>query len=171
VCHVHRITAFFGNATHPDLSIFGCQTDSKLIERPTDLIEDHLFLAIIPKSIIPLFVCSASLYVRPCLAAAPLFDYEESTLTVDALAQIPTEFASLFAFNTTGPVLGRGDCKVSPGDAAWPSEEEWEALNQLVGGALIKTTPIGAECYHDWEIYDAEKCKALVESWTVPYTQ
>lgn len=123
------------------------------------------------KNPISLLACGASLWIRECLAEVPLFDYEKSLLAAEDLEQIPTKLASLFAFNTTGPTIGRGDCKVGPGDAAWPSHEEWDALDRIVDGALIKTIPIGAECYHDWGVYDAGKCEALVANWTVPYTQ
>ncbi|KAI1773217.1 FAD-binding domain-containing protein [Hypoxylon cercidicola] len=54
-------------------------------------------------------------------------------------------------------------CKYLPGDANWPSQDEWAALNSTVGGSLIATVPLGSPC-HD-PTYDEEKCTSLQENW------
>ncbi|KAH6616421.1 FAD binding domain-containing protein [Boeremia exigua] len=59
-------------------------------------------------------------------------------------------------------------CHVLPGDAAWPSNEAWSALNETVSGKLVKTVPIGSPC-HD-PTYDETACSALKAQWTNPLT-
>lgn len=61
-------------------------------------------------------------------------------------------------------VLGGEDsCKCFPGDACWPSETQWNALNITVQGRLIATVPLGSPC-HDPD-YDADKCAELQSRW------
>lgn len=103
-----------------------------------------------------------------CSASVPPFDFEKIKLTANA---VPSKYTNLFAFNTSGPTIGSGECKVFPGDAAWPSPEEWDAFDELLDGALLKTVPIAAPCYQNWGVYDAGKCEALIGNWTSPYTQ
>lgn len=38
-------------------------------------------------------------------------------------------------------------CKCYPGESCWPSASEWSALNQTVGGRLVRVFPPGAVCY------------------------
>ncbi|CAG9949908.1 unnamed protein product [Clonostachys rosea f. rosea IK726] len=60
-------------------------------------------------------------------------------------------------------------CRCFPGDACWPTQEEWNALNQSVGGRLVATVPIGSVC-HGSTTYNAEKCANLKAAWNVPET-
>lgn len=62
------------------------------------------------------------------------------------------------ARNTTA-----ADCKCFPGDACWPSQTEWSALNATVGGRLIATVPLGSPC-HDPH-YDEDECAYLQDQW------
>ncbi|THW92610.1 FAD binding domain protein [Aureobasidium pullulans] len=55
-------------------------------------------------------------------------------------------------------------CKCLPGDACWPSEQDWNRFNVTVGGRLIKTIPLGSPC-HDPH-YDSDKCEELKSQWT-----
>jgi hypothetical protein len=34
-----------------------------------------------------------------------------------------------------------------PGDPEWPSDQDWEALNETVRGNLIKGVPLAQSCY------------------------
>lgn len=61
------------------------------------------------------------------------------------------------------------DCLCLPGDACWPSQNTWAALNSTVNGKLVATVPIGSPC-HD-PTYDAAKCDQLKSSWLNPLTQ
>ncbi|KAI1088289.1 FAD-binding domain-containing protein [Rostrohypoxylon terebratum] len=54
-------------------------------------------------------------------------------------------------------------CRYLPGDANWPSQDEWTTLNDTVGGRLIATVPLGSPC-HD-PTYDEELCTSLKERW------
>ncbi|EDU47083.1 GlcD FAD FMN-containing dehydrogenase [Pyrenophora tritici-repentis] len=57
-------------------------------------------------------------------------------------------------------------CRCFPGDACWPSDEQWSDLNKTVSGRLIKTVPLGYLC-HGLE-YDEAECKALASVWKKP---
>jgi hypothetical protein len=43
-----------------------------------------------------------------------------------------------------------------PGDASYPSVEQWKALNSSIGGRLVTTLPPGAVCYEP--NFDQSKC-------------
>ncbi|OHW97357.1 FAD binding domain-containing protein [Colletotrichum incanum] len=59
-------------------------------------------------------------------------------------------------------------CKVYPGDAAWPSDEEWSSLNARVDNRLLKPRPQAAACYNGPE-YDAAACVKMSTNWTNSY--
>lgn len=56
-------------------------------------------------------------------------------------------------------------CKSYLGEAEWPSQSKWNALNQTVGGALQIHVPPGAVCHNTFDgplgtinSYDAAAC-------------
>jgi hypothetical protein len=60
-------------------------------------------------------------------------------------------------------------CKCYPGDSCWPTDAQWSALNQTVGGRLVKAIPPGAVCYESFQgtpTEDAAKCAAVAAQWT-----
>ncbi|KAL4746443.1 hypothetical protein BDW72DRAFT_210436 [Aspergillus terricola var. indicus] len=59
----------------------------------------------------------------------------------------------------------RHSCKLMPGDEEWPSALTWEIFDLLLGGSLIKATPLAAYCYPDWPEYDADKCSEITTNW------
>ncbi|KAJ4383141.1 hypothetical protein N0V85_008475 [Neurospora sp. IMI 360204] len=59
-------------------------------------------------------------------------------------------------------------CKCFPGDACWPSKQDWNKLNQTVEGRLIATVPLAEVCHGD--LYDSAKCSSLQSSWQTPDT-
>lgn len=65
-----------------------------------------------------------------------------------------------------------GQCRSIPGDPSWPSEDDWDGLNQTVQGRLIANTPLAAACHHSsldgTDTYDQEKCDALRDAWFFP---
>lgn len=73
----------------------------------------------------------------------------------------------LSTFSTASYLKER--CHCFPGDACWPSELTWQALNSSVHGRLVATVPLGAAC-HD-PIYNPGICKNLQEHWLEPVTQ
>lgn len=75
----------------------------------------------------------------------------------------------LHALAATTRVTAAARCKVYPGDAAWPSEEAWAALNERVDNRLLKPRPQAAACY-DGPEYDAAACAEMSASWTNSYS-
>lgn len=53
-------------------------------------------------------------------------------------------------------------CKVFPGDATWPSQEEWNRLNTSLGGVLLNPLPPAAVCYRTSPVFDTAKCDFLL---------
>ncbi|KAF7378314.1 FAD-binding protein [Mycena sanguinolenta] len=63
--------------------------------------------------------------------------------------------------STTAPATGA--CKCFPGDTCWPSDAEWSAFNETVGGRLIKTVPLGSPCHAPH--HNATECAILQSEW------
>lgn len=111
-------------------------------------------------------------------AGAPWFEYEKTQLTQQDIESLrgtaataaTAAIADLVDFES-GPTLAGGECKTFPGDDAWPSGEQWETLNGLLGGSLIPTVPIAAPCYNGWGVYDEAQCAAITQNFTNPYFQ
>ena len=73
---------------------------------------------------------------------------------------------------TAAPHYSRSNddnCKCMPGDACWPSTEDWTALNSSLGGKLVATVPIGSPC-HD-PTYVKVECLSLQQKWFMPEVQ
>ncbi|KAK3327948.1 hypothetical protein B0T19DRAFT_178210 [Cercophora scortea] len=67
---------------------------------------------------------------------------------------------------SAGAVIATTSCKCFPGDACWPTERTWSALNCTVGGRLIATKPLGQAC-HDPK-YNSTTCQSLRDQWQAP---
>jgi hypothetical protein len=52
-------------------------------------------------------------------------------------------------------------CKAAPGDAAWPTLDEWAQFNKSLGGRLLKPRPAGAVCFPGPD-YDNNTCAFLM---------
>lgn len=61
---------------------------------------------------------------------------------------------------------GATHCKAFPGSASWPSQESWAALNESLGGRLIRPVPPGGVCHPGQPTYDADACAIAAEDWT-----
>lgn len=72
------------------------------------------------------------------------------------------KLASLIAL----PALAAANCKTAPGDAAWPSIEEWSALNQSIGGSLIRTSPAASSCYAGNPLSSPYNCSSVKDHWS-----
>ncbi|KAL4736880.1 hypothetical protein BDV11DRAFT_217021 [Aspergillus similis] len=59
-----------------------------------------------------------------------------------------------------------GACKLSPHDAAWPSDEEWNALNASIDGTLIRTTPAASSCYPGSPFNAPTNCTDVTTHWS-----
>lgn len=124
----------------------------------------------------------------------PYFDYEKLHLTSAETKAIQKKLSStfgkewsrywnLFAFSSIDvthdhntPVdhtlSGPNNCKPFPGDAAWPSPQEWQALDLATGGALIKPVPQAHVCYSNGTgSVDEAACKTVSENWHGQYWQ
>jgi len=116
-------------------------------------------------------------------AGYPLFDYEAIQLNEDSLKSLSDSaaaapYAKLFAFESdrtraiSGPARANASlCKTFPGDPTWPSNEAWAIFNSLLGGALLRTTPVGAPCFKSSDSYDTTKCASLREQLEKVYAQ
>jgi hypothetical protein len=105
-------------------------------------------------------------------AAAAYFTGEAVQLTDSALANVTETInndtiSSLFAFesNTTVSKRAASVCKVMPGDLLWPITLIWDVFDLLLGGALIKTSPLAASCYPARPEYNAETCATITAAW------
>lgn len=107
----------------------------------------------ISKSLITLLLAAAS-------AFALNFDFERDQLTEVELANSYARRASF----TRADKVADLECKVTPGDADWPSEEDWASFNETLGGALLKPRPLGSVCYAG-DGYNAARCEELKASW------
>lgn len=127
--------------------------------------------------------------------SVPLFDYEQLHLTsaqVTAAQQsLSKHFGSsqwksywnLFNFaasNVTSgstskanySLPGPNSCKVFPGDKAWPSSNDWTALNVVTGGALLKPVPQAHVCYANGTgTVNTAACKTVSDNWLDAYWQ
>jgi hypothetical protein len=108
------------------------------------------------------------------IAGAPLFDSEKLQLTDRDIAKLSPNQSALVKFGSHGaykPTRPTRKCKVFPGDHQWPSQSAWSALDNLLGGALIKTVPLAASCYSSWPEYDSEECARISSQWTDSHLQ
>lgn len=123
---------------------------------------------------------TASLYPAATTKAATvsgapfLFLSETVQLTDSVLADVAStiqneRISALFAFasNFTSSKTGEDGCKLMPGDSLWPVELVWNIFDDLLGGALIKASPLAAVCYPDWSEYNTEKCATITADWLV----
>ncbi|KAL1855215.1 hypothetical protein Daus18300_011216 [Diaporthe australafricana] len=111
------------------------------------------------------------LLLARCVQAAPeLFESEKEQLTPADIQALPAEYSHLFRPGSpSGSKATNRSCKVYPGDTDWPSDSAWAALNQAVGGNLLKPHPRAAVCY-DGPYYDAAECATISANWTNSYT-
>ncbi|KAK6082379.1 long-chain-fatty-acid-CoA ligase [Seiridium cupressi] len=82
-----------------------------------------------------------------------------------AVASLPSAFASRASSYNQSHYQ---ECRVLPGDAAWPPKNHWDGLNTTVNGRLIASVPLGAAC-HDPH-YNEERCNYLRKNWAYPIT-
>jgi hypothetical protein len=60
-------------------------------------------------------------------------------------------------------------CKCYSDNACWPTNKDWEKLNQTANGALQVAVPPGAVCHKTFgnmtNVYDAAKCADTQANW------
>ncbi|KZL80828.1 fad-dependent monooxygenase [Colletotrichum incanum] len=65
-----------------------------------------------------------------------------------------------------GHISAEVACKTTPFDATWPNTEEWNAFNQSLGGALLKTQPVASSCYENNPFNSTLSCDEVDENWS-----
>lgn len=66
--------------------------------------------------------------------------------------------------------ISLSSCRCFPGEACWPSSEQWSSFNSSLGGRLIGTVPIASACHDSFPgvTYDSELCAEIQEDWDQP---
>lgn len=72
----------------------------------------------------------------------------------------------LTAIFLLGAVSADSFCKTTPFDATWPTTEDWNALNQTLAGALIKTRPASSSCYEGNPFSSTLACEEVDDGWS-----
>jgi hypothetical protein len=84
-------------------------------------------------------------------------------------AYMPASPAQLFKRCFPDPEQPR--CRTFPGDADWPTAEQWSEFNKTLGGKLIATVPIASACHVDqFTPYSQSECAAVQNVWGYPET-
>ena len=101
-----------------------------------------------------------------------LFSFETIQLTDGVLANLSNDIyidVPGFSFLQTAlPAKEKSKskkCKTYPDDPEWPSEQKWNQLDALLGGALIKTVPEASLCYHNGSVSNSSQCQTLTDNW------
>ncbi|KAH8885838.1 FAD-binding domain-containing protein [Thozetella sp. PMI_491] len=81
------------------------------------------------------------------------------------MAPINLTTAILLFTALVGTVDSRA-CRAVPGSIDWPSQSTWKALNDSLGGRLLKPQPPGAVCHRSEPTYNTTACAALQTAWT-----
>lgn len=56
-------------------------------------------------------------------------------------------------------------CKASPQSNAWPSTQDWNALNKSIDGSLLRTAPAGSACYDGNPLNSPYYCGDVENQW------
>ncbi|KAI0840584.1 FAD-binding domain-containing protein [Hypoxylon sp. FL0890] len=56
-------------------------------------------------------------------------------------------------------------CRFLPGDAGWPTENDWSQLNKTIGGRLIQGVPLAEPCYSPTIDAARDTCVKIREEW------
>ncbi|XDG05417.1 hypothetical protein ABKA04_005032 [Annulohypoxylon sp. FPYF3050] len=111
------------------------------------------------KSNVVLVYLSTFVHIIEALKPRPLLS-DSIRLSQDDIG----DFSAIdFGDETTASRYQAADCKVFPGDEAWPSLEEWTLLNGTLGGALLKPKPVASSCYQGPDFNQAE-CAFLLNN-------
>jgi hypothetical protein len=88
--------------------------------------------------------------------AAELFAFEKTHLNENFLVLESPDYAPRSS-----------DCKSFPGDASWPSDEDWSSLNDTMNGSLLKPSPISSVCYNNtvYNNFSASLCDTVSGNW------
>ena len=110
---------------------------------------------------------------QDAIGRVPYFAFEERDLSsANSLHKLLRPGSNSTAASN-GTLKGPGDCKVFPGDDNWPSSQDWAALDDATGNALLKPQPQAHICYGNGtgNASGSAACLDMTERWTDPFTQ
>jgi hypothetical protein len=64
------------------------------------------------------------------------------------------------------PCQSEPTCKVTPHDASWPSDSDWNSLNATINGSLLRTVPAASACWFGSSIDSPISCATATNKWT-----
>ncbi|GKZ60348.1 hypothetical protein AnigIFM49718_006690 [Aspergillus niger] len=67
---------------------------------------------------------------------------------------------ALLLFLVSPVVRASLQCRFQPGDACWPSRDDWKRLNESISGHLVRVYPIGHVCHEPY--FDQASCNQLI---------
>ncbi|CAI7649260.1 unnamed protein product [Penicillium glandicola] len=76
-----------------------------------------------------------------------------------------TAIFSAFAYASNSTNNGRPAYRFLPGDPDWPTESEWNQLNETIQGRLIKGVPLAHTCFGPTTSQAEVVCNALRNEW------
>ena len=56
-------------------------------------------------------------------------------------------------------------CKVVPDSPDWPTQRDWTAFNESLGGRLLQPAPPGAVCHPGQRGYGEQQCADVAAAW------
>lgn len=62
-------------------------------------------------------------------------------------------------------LLTTENCKLTPSDSHWPSENEWASFNASIGGALLKSAPVASSCWPGNPLNSPKTCEEVQAGW------
>ncbi|KAN0067982.1 hypothetical protein V8E54_013910 [Elaphomyces granulatus] len=73
-------------------------------------------------------------------------------------------FRLIFSVAATAILTEANDCRCTPYEDCWPSNQQWQALNTSIQGNLLGVRPVAAVC-HDPN-FDPASCQEVTAEWT-----
>ncbi|PYH43024.1 FAD-binding oxidoreductase [Aspergillus saccharolyticus JOP 1030-1] len=105
------------------------------------------------------------------VGAPPLFTGETIQLTEGVLHKLREaskgeSLSNQFGFgNEQSRTNITRQCKILPGDPAWPSQSTWDLFDQLLGGRLLRPSLLASPCYAEWPEFNNATCYNLSMNW------
>jgi hypothetical protein len=82
------------------------------------------------------------------------------------ILQIMHLFIALCSLATLG-VAAESSFICQPGQTCWPTQQQWQQLNQTLDGHLYQTVPLGAPCYNDSSYFNRDICASVQSTYNI----
>jgi hypothetical protein len=82
------------------------------------------------------------------------------------ILQIMHLFIALCSLATFG-VAAESSFNCQPGQMCWPTQQQWQQLNQTLDGHLYQTVPLGAPCYNDSSYFNIDICASVQSTYNI----